>query len=75
MRTTTKCLLLCVLAVLVSAGVVRPGIFRSHTYSADGGAPTPPPIPMNAVVGANSAAILLADGGAPTPPPIPMYAV
>jgi hypothetical protein len=36
---------------------------------ADGGAPTPPPIPL---VAASDSVRLIADGGAPTPPPIPL---
>ena len=39
-------------------------------YLADGGGPTPPPIPMHVVT---SEPTYIADGGGPIPPPIPMH--
>ncbi len=38
------------------------------TIQAEGGAPTPPPIPW---LGAFDGPSMIAEGGAPTPPPIP----
>jgi hypothetical protein len=54
-----------------AAGRVLPGAI---SYGADGGEPTPPPLPMNQSVAspARSGATNLADGGEPTPPPLPM---
>lgn len=72
MRKIAVCLLAAVLAsfgLSLSASHVAVHRVSSPAYLADGGGPTPPPIPMGT---AKSAVTYMADGGGPTPPPIPM---
>jgi hypothetical protein len=63
------CLFLFAIAILIIAvaldGSQQDSLGRTQ---ADGGAPTPPPIPWGATFDSPS---IIADGGAPTPPPIP----
>jgi hypothetical protein len=63
------CLFLSAAAILTTA-VALDRYHRDNLdkTQADGGAPTPPPIPWSA---AFDSPRIIADGGAPTPPPIP----
>jgi hypothetical protein len=63
------CLFVLGTAVLTTAVALdRSQRDSSGSTQADGGAPTPPPIPW---VAAFDSPRIIADGGAPTPPPIP----
>ena len=63
--------------VLVALGVSAGGTHMIditktvRAHFADGGGPTPPPIPMKSLTPTPT---YVADGGGPTPPPIPMKA-
>jgi hypothetical protein len=64
------CLFLLSAAILTTAVVLdRCQQDNRGMTQADGGAPTPPPIPWSAT--SDSPYSIIADGGAPTPPPIP----
>ena len=60
------------LAASLTTGVAldRLSVHAQGTEWADGGAPTPPPIPWLLSAG-DDPSYIVADGGAPTPPPIP----
>jgi hypothetical protein len=73
MNKRLACLLVVVFVALGASGsrlhVVK-GV-STVPYLADGGGPTPPPIPMHG--SGKSVVTYVADGGGPTPPPIPMH--